>query len=160
MGALVILTGGSRGFGRALAQAVTGLADNRPAAVATSGSPDAFATRPTTIVLLSRDAAGISSTASNMLRSCEHATVIEHVIDFADLEAIEQRWKEMLSKLGSACFDVAYLFNNAGSLGEIGAIRDTTSLAEMKLAVDVNVTAMMWLTHLFLKFVRSTAIRV
>jgi NADP-dependent 3-hydroxy acid dehydrogenase YdfG len=47
------------------------------------------------------------------------------------------------------------LINNAGSLGPIDLVHDLSSVSELRRAIDANVTAVMWLSSLYLKFVQA-----
>lgn len=143
---LIIVTGASRGFGRAVAEAT--------AAAVPAGAP-------LHVVLLSRDAAGMAGTADAVRAAHAGACVTAATMDMCDLYGIEPAWHAALAAAagggGAACpaFDTALLVHNAGSLGEVARIRDVASLAGLRASVDANVTSTVWLTALFLRLVRG-----
>ena len=140
---LVVITGASRGFGRALA---------------TAGANALKNCRPT-YLLLARDTSGLEATSSMIKSAHPQATVITHTLDLSALDSIDSQWADALTKLEQTSngerVDAAYLFSNHGSLGEIGAVRDLQGLAGLRKAIDMNVTSTLWLSTLFLLFARG-----
>jgi sepiapterin reductase len=138
--ALVIVTGASRGFGAALAVAFARVLGGERL----------------TLLLLARDLAGLGATADAVRAAAAGATVLPRRLDLGDLDALEGAWDAVLrDAAGAGPFDAVYLANNHGSLGEIHAVRQLSSLGDLRRAVDMNVTATVWITSAFLKFVRG-----
>jgi sepiapterin reductase len=119
------------------------------------------------MVLLSRDAAGMAGTADAVRAAHANACITASTMDVTDLDGLEPAWHAALAAAAAAApgggggrtscpaFDTALLVHNAGSLGEVARIRDLTSLAGLRAAVDANVTSTVWLTALFLRLVRG-----
>jgi sepiapterin reductase len=143
MATIVFVTGASRGFGAAAAEAISReeLGD-------------------LVLVLLSRDAAGLADAAARARAAAPAARVLCAELDLAALEGIEagfaaaaERARESLrpgERFARAC-----LVNNAGSGTPVGAVADLGGLAALRAAVDLNVTSCAWLTALFLRFARA-----
>lgn len=117
-------------------------------------------------VLFARDGAGLEETQRLVLEANRVAHVIPMELDLSDLESIEPCWiraveactRSMPSPVdGSQCNTTAVLVNNAGTLGELNAVRSYSSLAAIRSAVDINVTSTLWLSSLFLKYVHALA---
>merc|ERR1740124_1197424 len=90
--------------------------------------------------------------------------VFRRVIDLSDLDTLEERMTTILGEIGGSvsggteddgdgggCYDRAILINNAGSLGHVGPSTDLSSLADLRAAVDLNVTGSVWLSSNFVK---------
>ena len=148
---LYIITGASRGFGRALALAAA--AD----ALTHGHASPAF-------VLLARDAAGLAATGAAVASAAPAARVATVAADLGDLPSLDATWdaaeaaaSSLLRGLDAAS---ATLFNNAGSVGHIGPIaarrggggNAPLTLADLRANVDLNVTSSAWATVRFLRW--------
>eukprot|EP00747_Dinoflagellata_sp_TGD_P178965 gnl/TRDRNA2_/TRDRNA2_28947_c0_seq1.p1 gnl/TRDRNA2_/TRDRNA2_28947_c0~~gnl/TRDRNA2_/TRDRNA2_28947_c0_seq1.p1 ORF type:complete len:302 (-),score=50.05 gnl/TRDRNA2_/TRDRNA2_28947_c0_seq1:69-974(-) len=158
----VLLTGASRGYGRALAEALA-----REAAVAG---------RPLHLVLVARDRAGLIETASLV----EHAAGARAVAqggdvasstfeaDLGDPVAIERQVAPAIAALQgtltawSACMGTArpaselVIIHNAGTLGRLSYAKDLDALETMK-TINLNITGVIVLSSLILKSFSGTA---
>lgn len=142
---LVVLSGGSRGFGRALSLAFARAIEARGDALS--------------LVLLGRDAAGMRETCELARSLCPSARTAAHAVDLSDLESIEPAWRAaarlIVDGSGGGLPDVAVLVNNSGSLGELRSVSDLSALAEVRSNIDLNITGVVWLTSLFLRAVHA-----
>lgn len=149
---LVIVTGASRGLGRAIALSIA----------------NASSENPIHMVLIARSGEKLEETArivrekcfdvsNNIITSC-------HEVDLADLETLPVEMERIFAQLKEASYDRCWLFNNAGSVEPLGAISslasDTDSLVQMKelrSAIDLNITSVMWLSSMFTSTFSSDA---
>ncbi|KAL7576034.1 hypothetical protein ACA910_000821 [Epithemia clementina (nom. ined.)] len=145
---LVVVTGASRGLGRAIA-------------IAFHSIPTSSVKRIRTI-LMARSIDGLKET--RRLIQQEHQSDRENEIsinsfDLGDLDNLNHTLDNMFETLAKedTIFDRVVFVNNAGSLGKLGTCLESNSLAEMKKAVDFNVTSSLWCTVRFAQFVASTA---
>ncbi|OQR84979.1 sepiapterin reductase [Achlya hypogyna] len=139
---VVLITGASRGFGRALALAFAQkralLADNL-----------------VHIHLWSRDAAGLAETARLVAAEChgDTATVVEVTttqVDFGARDDYVAKIDGFLAATEVLAPSQVVLVHNAGSLGEIGLAQDLSSVAMMQEHMEVNVSSVMWFNKRFL----------
>ncbi|CAM9651284.1 unnamed protein product [Phaeothamnion confervicola] len=145
---LAIVTGASRGFGRAIALELVATAAKRA---------------PLHLVLLARGATGLDGTAaaarqeSSSVAGNRHPLTIEtQVLDLGDLDVLEARFQEILKRTDPRVYARSFLINNAGSLGPLCGVRETPSLAVLRAAFDFNVTSCAWLTAAFARAVTAT----
>lgn len=89
------------------------------------------------------------------------ARFIVCAFDMADLDSIQPSWAAALAAAtaaaGPAGFTRAILINNSGSLGDMSSCADLPSLSSLRAAMDANITGVMWMTSLFLKWMQSAA---
>ena len=132
---LLVVTGASRGLGRAIAVAF----NQQPASYIKT-------------ILLARSMDGLEETRKLILSGKQDNTqndVTLHTVDMGDLESLNQCidnvFEDTTSTGNQSVFlDRMVFINNAGSLGKLGPCMESTSLEEMKMAVDLNVTSAMW----------------
>ena len=82
-----------------------------------------------------------------------------HAVDLSDLDHLETRIRDILdtvdqedSNLTSSCWNQTILINNAGSVGKVGPSHTTSSLLDIKKAIDFNVTSSIWLSSYFIRY--------
>lgn len=167
---LLIVTGASRGFGRACAlefcrqrlqQHLQSYQHQRSSIV---------------VVLVGRSAVDLTETEQQLCHLCssserqhhedgddaERATrrkntsvvLLTRVVlaDLGDLNTLDGSVDQILSASAvdldnaNQGFDECVLINNAGSLGHIGPTTSTPSLSDMRQTIDLNVTSALWLS--------------
>jgi sepiapterin reductase len=121
---VVIITGASRGFGRACAVAFA-------RALASPPPPGAALT----LALLGRDAAGLAATASEVAAAVPHARCVCHVADLSQLPSLSSVWSAVVAAVdggggSGARWCRAVLINNAASAGHVGLVRDDAAGGE------------------------------
>jgi sepiapterin reductase len=147
MASLFFITGASRGFGAALAEAL--------ARAPPRGDASALV-----LVLLARDAAALAAVRARVLAAAPAARVVVAAADLAKLDSVEADFAAAIAA-ARGCLRPgervarAALVNNAGSGGPVGAVADLADLAALRAAIDLNVTSCVWLTALFLRFARA-----
>ena len=113
------------------------------------------------LVFLVRDATAAATTVPEVNAVHRRAIVCTVVTDFSNLDSLDAAWESAtqlaLRALDGRHVSVVHLFNNAGSLGELGLVSELMSLAQLRTAIDVNVTAPTWLTSRFLSWLRNHA---
>lgn len=152
-----VVTGASRGFGSALAVAFAAAARARGSAL--------------TVLLMSRDVEGLARTAEAVTGACSHAAVVTQPADMSGdaLPGLEASWEAGVIAAAAAgrwhadggsgagqAPTRAVLLNNAGSLGAIAPLAELPSAAAVRAAIDANVTSCIWLTTLWLRWLRSS----
>ncbi|CAM9133309.1 unnamed protein product [Chrysoparadoxa australica] len=132
---LIVASGASRGFGRGLCEAALLQA---PADVSLD------------FVLLSRSETSPfdvprKETGERSIR------MLPHRCDLGDLGGLEKTLEEALGSLDPGDYSRAILFNNSGSLEPLASVKSLpgAGLAQLKQAMDLNVTSCMWLTAAF-----------
>ena len=134
---LVVLTGASRGLGRAIG-------------VAFASSIQIPILR---VVLVSRTDEDLCETASLMeaasAKSSTQIDISQVVADLSDLEKLETVTKECFDSLVSEQYERAIFNNNAGSLGHLGRASTMPSLAELQHSINFNVTSSIWMSSQF-----------
>jgi sepiapterin reductase len=183
---ILLITGASRGFGRAVAQAWV-------ERIYKNSRTSQTATAMVDIHLIARSEQGLQETADS-IRSMTTASndqstssshlpplcVYTHVMDLCDLDQLEAQWLHVLDNLQLRPYhppDVPYLdrivfINNAGTLGPLGPCagimtdsstnnnsevpRPTHSLASFRTAMDLNVTSALWMSHALVHYAMHT----
>jgi len=171
---LLIVTGASRGFGRACALAFCqqqATAARRRRRRRTEQHDDDEDEEQQQVVarlhavLVGRSLDGLQETAAQLLSVSSggdaSVVIVTHVVvaDLGDLETLDESIDRILQQPkttfldggGGVCdsnidFDECVLINNAGSLGHIGCATTAPSLNDMRHTVDLNVTAALWLS--------------
>lgn len=123
-GGTVLITGASSGIGRSIAQQL--------------------APRAARIVLVARRTERLEEIAKELRAANGALRVDVFGCDLADRAALDRFVSDLAERGG----DVDVLINNAG-LGDVGVF-DKSSLAKQLFMIDVNVTALVRLTHAFL----------
>ena len=147
---LIVVTGGSRGLGRALAVA---------AAEEACTNNSSFGA-----LLLARNEKDMHVTERLVKAQYTTSRVACIIADLADLTSLDATLDAAFSAATNMLFhegrapDRAILFNNAGSLGEIASITQLGTLKHLRNAIDLNVTSSAWVTVRFLKWIRGLAI--
>ncbi|KAJ3330922.1 hypothetical protein HDU76_004508 [Blyttiomyces sp. JEL0837] len=139
---VVIITGASKGYGRAIAIAFAGSA--------TFCSNNSHLR----LILISRDGDGLSTTEQlcKSACSCNTISVESHAIDLSQPsdERFQQFYDDILRGKQASEYGHAILINNAGSLGRLARVRDL-SATDVSEALSLNVASPIVLTRLFLK---------
>lgn len=169
---VVILTGASRGFGRALAsEFVKSASSSTPSALSSPGLQHQH------LVLTARDKAGLEETKAECLQLLTaaaagtsgsitsslnlHMEITTISLDLGDLDSLETSIATLLAPLVRATLSTTIhtsefiLVNNAGSLGKLDRIH-TQTVSDIRKAIDLNVTAPMALTSAFVKECRNS----
>lgn len=146
MSIVVFVSGGSRGFGRALSIAF---------------AEKLFSTgNELTVVLLARDEAGLNETRALVLAAVPGAVVKVVVADLSDVDSIESIWARATEGIKPRPTR-AILINNAGStgpvctLGELGVGVGGVSVSALRSSIDLNIVAPLLLTAAFLRWVEA-----
>nr|XP_055056224.1 sepiapterin reductase a [Misgurnus anguillicaudatus] len=127
--ALVIITGASRGFGRALALEIAGRVD--------AGS---------VLILAARSEDRLQELQTHLSRDASQVTVRCVAADLARKEDIERVLTEV-KETQRADIDHLLLFNNAGSLGDVSRYcRDFTDVDEVDSFLSFNVSSALCFT--------------
>jgi len=149
MSTLLIVTGASRGCGRALSLAFSRKLYNAGVLL--------------TCVLLARDEVGLSETRTQILCSVPDAIVKLVVGDLSDVDGFDSMWTRVVeSSVGEFPFTRAILINNAGSTGPIGAVHElgmtAAGVSALRSSLDLNLVFPLLLTAAFLRFCASPAV--
>ncbi|KAF0702958.1 hypothetical protein AaE_015616, partial [Aphanomyces astaci] len=141
---VVLVTGGSRGFGRALALA---FAANK--ASADDGDLHLY--------LWSRDAAGMAATAADVTaawqrqvwvraRTSHSIHVTQTVVDLSDDSTYGPAIDTFLEEAQVvASVDRVVVVHNAGSLGQVGRIAEVASPQVIRRHMELNVNSVLWI---------------
>lgn len=108
-----------------------------------------------TQVLTGRSHAGLQQTQALVEAAAVSCVCIQSVYDMEELESIQPAWETSVAAAAAAApggFRRAILVNNAGSLGDLRPISDLPSVLALRRTIDSNVTACIWLTSLFLRW--------
>ena len=148
MSPLLIVTGASRGFGRALSIAFATKLSNAGVSL--------------TCVLLARDEVGLAETRAQILSSVPDANVTLVVGDLSDVNGFDSIWTRVIeSSVGGFPFTRAILINNAGSTGPIGAVhelgKNAVGVSALRTSLDLNIVFPLLFTAAFLRFCASPA---
>ncbi|KAL7453903.1 hypothetical protein ACHAWC_005545 [Mediolabrus comicus] len=161
---LVIISGASRGIGRAIALAIADAAcrANRD----NNSSVSKLIAPRLHMVLISRSASSLQDTASMIKQRCDNdgldtiTTTCHEKMDLADIDILPQNVAKILQPLSSSNenYRSCLLINNAGSLGPLGKVTDicnddsaSASLKRWKETIDFNITSSMWISSQFAK---------
>lgn len=161
---LVIISGASRGIGRAIALAIADAAcrANRD----NNSSVSKLIAPRLHMVLISRSASSLQDTASMIKQRCDNdgldtiTTTCHEKMDLADIDILPQNVAKILQPLSSSNenYHSCLLINNAGSLGPLGKVTDicnddsaSASLKRWKETIDFNITSSMWISSQFAK---------
>ncbi|KAL6051595.1 Adenosine kinase [Balamuthia mandrillaris] len=142
--AALIVSGGSRGFGRAVAQQYV---EQWPVPQKTLH-----------VFLLGRDEAALKQSQQEVEQAAAgkegHSLAISTiVVDFGNAETLPAALEAVFSKVDAGAYDAACFVNNHGSLG-LGTVEqfgEQAKLGELRQAIDVNVTSALALTAAFVK---------
>lgn len=151
-GSLVIITGASRGIGRAIALAIAESIKES----STQGDDDqpqpSMLSAPLRMVLIARSTEPLLETACLVEQRCvEDSMASCHEMNLSDLDALPDKLQHMLQTLSSTQYDSCWLINNAGSLGPLGPASSMPSMKELRSAIDLNITSSIWLSSQFTK---------
>ncbi|KAF0696569.1 Aste57867_12691 [Aphanomyces stellatus] len=144
MATLVLVTGASRGFGRALALEFT-------KHVASSGQGDLH------MHLWARNAAGLAATAVQVkaawTSSHNHAIhVTETVVDLGDDQSYPKTMDAFLETVSSLpSLESVVIVHNAATLGQIGRSSEVASPKLIQEHMEVNVNSVLWFSKRFLQ---------
>ncbi|ETV77487.1 sepiapterin reductase, variant [Aphanomyces astaci] len=141
---VVLVTGGSRGFGRALALA---FAANK----ASADDGDLH------LHLWSRDAAGMAATAADVTAAWQRQTshsihVTQTVVDLSDDSTYGPAIDTFVEEAqAAASVDRVVVFHNAGSLGQVGRIAEVASPQVIRRHMELNVNSVLWINKRLLQ---------
>jgi sepiapterin reductase len=148
---LLVVTGASRGLGRAIAKAFCSerLIDFQP-----FHEVRAF--------LVARSQTGLQETEDLMLQQASgrkkgpklNVNCSQHVIDLGNLDTLDSNLDDLLTEMAKEVLDADHVvfINNAGSLGHLGPCAESPSLADMRANVDLNITSALWTSVCFARF--------
>ncbi|KAL7525432.1 hypothetical protein ACHAWF_001356 [Thalassiosira exigua] len=166
-GTLVVITGASRGIGRAIALAVADavVAAGSHGDDGAGGPLPSAPSAPLRAVLIARSAESLRETARLVEQRFgdgaggDAVSVSCHAMDLSDLGALPETLAGILEPLSSERrYDSCWLINNAGSLGPLGPASSLDSMVELRKAVDLNVTSGLWISSQFAKtFLRPSS---
>ncbi|CAK4353372.1 unnamed protein product [Aphanomyces euteiches] len=139
---LVLVTGASRGFGRALALAFT-------EELSAANEGDLY------LHLWSRDTAGLAATTEAIQATWKsqdqalHAT--QTAVDLSDQRAYCDTINNFLSDIAKLSLKRIVIVHNAGSLGEVGRIANVSSPQAIQKHMELNVNSVLWFNKRFLE---------
>eukprot|EP01103_Thecamoeba_quadrilineata_P004538 TRINITY_DN1426_c0_g1_i2.p1 TRINITY_DN1426_c0_g1~~TRINITY_DN1426_c0_g1_i2.p1 ORF type:complete len:164 (-),score=36.00 TRINITY_DN1426_c0_g1_i2:529-1020(-) len=135
---LVVVTGASKGFGRAVA---TQFAQRFPL----------VQNNQTDFILVSRALDQLESLKSELQTHHKNASVETVALDLSDLEKAEDLLPQIFSRHAAETYKHAVLVNNAGFLSPNAYIGSGFSRSDLQHDVNVNIGSFILLTDLFLK---------
>eukprot|EP01112_Ceratiomyxa_fruticulosa_P011594 TRINITY_DN3157_c0_g1_i2.p1 TRINITY_DN3157_c0_g1~~TRINITY_DN3157_c0_g1_i2.p1 ORF type:complete len:293 (+),score=47.58 TRINITY_DN3157_c0_g1_i2:81-881(+) len=133
---LAIISGGSKGFGRALAVEL------------------ATHYQHIHLFLLGRDAKGLDTTSSLINQRNGHATVNNVLIDLSDIDKLETQIQPLLDSIDYTKYSRILFINNHGSLGPLTSI-EKLPISKIRTEIDLNVTSVVILNTLFIRHFNS-----
>ena len=148
---LLIVTGASRGFGRA-------------SALAFCQRRHPSDGRHIVAVLVGRSAVGLAETEEQLRRISSEwnddsirQRVVSRVVvaNLGDLDTLDHTIDRILAQAEDDRFDECVLINNAGSLGHIGPAMSAPSLIDLRQTVNLNITAALWLSVRIMQWARQ-----
>ena len=137
---LVVITGASRGIGRAIAIAIA----EEVGAPAQKNSSSSLATisSPLHMVLIARSLDKLQETADLVeKRGGGLVTTSCHEIDMSDLETLQEKLNCVLEPLSEQNYDSCVLINNHGSVEPLGLASEFSSMTELQQSINLNVTS-------------------
>ena len=149
---LVLITGASRGIGRAIALSIVD---------ACQKEPNIALSLPVHIVLIARSTEKLQETARLVLEKCHNdetkiITTSCHELDLSNLDSLPNKMEQIFHLLNQSTHDQCWLFNNAGSVEPLGAISSlatsenpSTQMSELRNSIDLNITSSIWLSAMF-----------
>ena len=135
----VVITGASKGFGKAIAEAISKEFQS-----------------PLYFVLHGRDINDLEATRTMLEQQRQPSNfmcklVVADVSKVDSLEAIAGQLFDFPNDSPDQ-FEEVYFFNNAGSLGTLASIgSDVHNIADFSTAININVTASCFLSHEFVR---------
>eukprot|EP00934_Nitzschia_sp_Nitz4_P000135 Nitzschia sp. Nitz4//scaffold1_size375055//202962//203830//NITZ4_000279-RA/size375055-augustus-gene-0.717-mRNA-1//-1//CDS//3329541054//135//frame0 len=135
----IIVTGASRGLGQAVAVEAA-----KQLVIADDGTLH--------VVLVARNAGALHETKLQIaaLPKGPQINVTCHAMDLEDLDRLDDNLNKICAGLPKS--NRVILVNNAGSIGFLGPVIDSPSLAEMRRNVDLNVTSCFWVSVRLARF--------
>jgi sepiapterin reductase len=155
---LLVVTGASRGLGRAIAKAFCN--EQIIGFGGTFHEVRAF--------LVARSQTGLQETEDLMLQQASDSVrkgrklkvdCSQHVIDLGDLDTLDSNLDELFKDIVKDVPDADHVvfINNAGSLGHLGPCAESPSLAAMRANVDLNITSALWTSVRFARFAKESS---
>jgi sepiapterin reductase len=135
----ILITGASRGFGRAIAKVAC-----------QHFSPTLR------VVLVARSERGLQETQD--VCSLSSANITRHVMDLGDLDRLDENINMLLQDLKLDQCDRVIFINNAGTIGHLGPCKESPSLKDMRSNVDLNVTSALWMAVRFTQHVQQHSV--
>ena len=130
---LAIITGASRGIGRAIAFALA----------------EESRVRDDTLhmVLLARSIEKLNETATLVKSIDSEVTTSCHENDLSDMVTLPEKLQEILEPLSRATqYDSCLLVNNAGSVGPLGTCESLSNIRELQKSINLNITSSIWVS--------------
>lgn len=133
---LVIITGTSKGFGRALAQVYSKTYVNDEIAFVLSG----------------RDLQQLQSLKNEISHNSAHHQAVGHPVDFSNLESLDRISTQLFDEFDWFDYDQIVYISNAGSLGPLAPVGSASiGLSGLSEAISTNITSYIYLTSEFVK---------
>ena len=143
---IVVITGASRGFGRALAVVAAGSFQENT---------------NLKIILVARSMEGLNTTAQHVRDQVGGSVnICCHSMDLGDLGHLDANFDKLCQEFETeAASSRRIIFiQNAGSIGHLGPCRDSPSLMAMQAYVDLNITSCLWTSARLAGYVKSAQI--
>ena len=149
----IIITGASRGFGRALAIV---------AASAFAPTNDDSSTHPVKLILVARSLEGLLETESLIREEDGHGSSAEvscQAMDLGDLDRLDDHIDKICREIETMKPLVRriILIQNAGTIGHLGRCRDSPSLKDMQANVDLNITSTLWISARMSRYAKASS---
>jgi short-subunit dehydrogenase len=137
---LVIITGASRGYGKALALSYTKYFANSSTSPALS------------FILTGRSTEELSQTQREVQAISSSVAVTTKFTDLNDLPNLSTTMASVLNEIDKDDYDEITLFQNSGSIGVLDFVGSANmTIAEITGAVNLNITSYMCLTNEFMR---------
>ncbi len=154
---VIIITGASRGFGRALAiVAAKVFADNATEANASSVS------HHLKLILVARSLEGLQETEGLILDQEVSGAPVEvscQPMDLGDLDRLDEHIDKLCQEIETKNVSSRRIIfiQNAGTIGHLGLCRDSPSLKDMQANVDLNITSTLWMSARMGRYAKSSS---
>ena len=157
MSTLIIITGASRGIGRAIAVAFAKESRiKNPAFCLIARNKDALSQTESLIQREIEDGNNCNNEGETVKQKQVRSS--SHSIDLSKLDTLANEIKSVFRQQIEGDtpnvdgYERAILINNAGSLGHLGSSSDLPSPQELQVNIDFNVTSTIWLSSYFVKY--------
>lgn len=137
---LLVVTGASRGLGKAIARVFCEQCN------------------VSTAILVARSGDKLHEAGKELKQVSPGTQLVHHAMDLQLLDDLDGLLDMLyLHMFAPQRFSRLVFVNNAGSLGHLGPATTMSSLADMRGAIDLNVTSALWVSMRFAKFLEQNA---